>query len=387
MTAAQNIRPADIAMSAALCLVAVLSGFDIASRPNTVEPDAAWQWGLLVVPPLLVSVWRLHPVAVTIAVTVAQALIWTSDLPEVLLPVIVILYGAAHSSPLGLRTGIAATIALTTITAAGVVVADDVSAFQLPLVALTCGIALWLGRQSAVRQAEAERLGGALVEQRVASERQRADAVTAERALIARELHDVIGHTLSMIAVRAEAAGRVADHEPDAPIAAVGVISQAARAGLDETRRVLAGLRSAEQLELEPLADLDAVRELVRSVADAGVDVRLREHGTESATLTPLVASGAYRIVQEALTNAIKHGGDDVAITVAIDCSPEMLRVRIKNSVSHIEHDSHPGATQAGSGLTGMTERAAVLGGSVRVNDGSPETFVVTAELPKPLAE
>lgn len=371
----------DLTLAAALLGVAVLSGVYVDSgRPDTVVPTAWWQWLLIVIPPALVAVRRLDPVLVTGLATIAQAGIWISDLPEVLLPIIVILYTAAsEAGRRGVLAAIGSSLVLTIVTGIGVRIADDVTAYQLPLIALTCGTAIALGVNAARQRDTADRLATTVAETRLRSEHERSQAIADERSHIARELHDIIGHTLSVIAVRAEAADRVSCNKPDAAPAAVAAIAVAARAALDDTRRVLAGLRDSSTVDLAPPPDLDATRRLVTDLAKAGVDATLTETGCDANTPPAFIAGGAYRIVQESLTNAIKHGGPDVRIDVHIACDPTQLDITVSNSIERAGNDAR--SEISGAGLAGMAERANVLGGTLdaQVIDGR---FVVHSILP-----
>ena len=371
----------DLALAGSLLAVAVLSGsFIDASRPDTVEPSRWWHWSLMAIPPVLVAFRRLDPVAVVVVATAAQAAIWVSGLPEVLLSIIVILYTAvSEGGRRGFRAAVAASAVLTVVTAVGVGIADDVTLYQLPLIVLTCGTAIALGANAERQGRLAAELATSIAEARINSEHERAKAVADERSHIARELHDVIGHTLSVIAVRAEAADRVAERQPEAANDAVADIARAARSALGETRRVLAGLRKSAVLELTPPPDLAGTRRLVTDLAAAGVDATLVERGCDEHTPPPVVAGGAHRIVQESLTNAIKHGGPAVAVEVRLTCHGDELEIRITNSIDRAA--SADPARTAGAGLAGMAERADVLGGTF---DAGPMDgrFVVTARLP-----
>lgn len=389
MTVGANSRTAtvsaptrgDLVLAAALVGVAVLSGLYVdAARPATVEPSVWWHWALIVTPPCLVALRRLDPVLVVVLATIAQAGIWTSDLPEVLLPIIVILYTAAsEAGPNGVLVAIGSSAVLTIVTGIGVAVADDVTAYQLPLIALTCGTAVTLGMTAARRRATAETLATAVAESRLRIEHERDQAVADERSHIARELHDIIGHTLSVIAVRAEAADRVSERDPEAAPAAVNAIASAARSALNETRRVLAGLRESSAVDLAPPPDLEATRRLVTDLYEAGVDATLTEVGCENHSPPAFIAGGAHRIVQESLTNAIKHGGPAVSISVQLSCSPTQLDIEVTNSIGPVTGDAS--TRIEGTGLVGMAERASVLGGTLdarRIDD----SFVVRAALP-----
>ena len=244
----------DLALGGSLLVVAILSGLFIdAARPDTIEPSAWWHWLLISTPPVLVVLRRIDPILVTMVATVVQATIWVLDLPEVLLSMIVILYSAAsEAGERGLRVAVGSSVVLTAVTAAGVGVADDVTVYQVPLIVLTCGTAIALGVQADRQRTSTGELATQVAEIRLHSEYERAAAVADERNHIARELHDIIGHTLSTIAVRAEAADRVADTRPAAAHDAVTAIAAAARSALTETRRVLAGFRGSDGRRARP---------------------------------------------------------------------------------------------------------------------------------------
>ena len=370
----------DLALGGSLLVVAVLSGLFIdAARPDTVEPSAPWQWLLICTPPVLVAIRRVDPVVVTVVATVVQAAIWISDLPEVLLSMIVILFSAAsEAGARGLRVSVGASVVLTAVTAAGVGVADDVTLYQVPLIVLTCGTAIALGVHAARQRAVTGELATEVAEIRLRSEYERAAAIADERAHIARELHDIIGHSLSTIAVRAEAADRVAETRPEAAGDAVAAIAVAARSSLVETRRVLAGLREPDDVELTPPPDVDAIRRMVSDLAAADVDVMLTTQRCDVEPPPAVVAGGAYRIVQESLTNAVRHAGPDATIVVTLACGNGVLDVSVV--------DDGPGRRTdvevAGSGLTGMAERAAVLGGTFDAGNLPAGGFGVHAVLP-----
>ncbi len=371
----------DLALAGSLLVVAILSGFFVdANRPDTIEPSTWWHWALIATPPVLVAVRRVNPVRVTVLATIAQSAIWVSNLPEVLLAVIVILYTAASDEDSrGIPVATGASVVLTVVTGVGVAVAEDVTLYQLPLIALTCGTAIALGVNARRQRLAAAQLATDVTETRILADQERTQAVSRERAHIARELHDIIGHTLSVIAVRAEAADRVAQAQPAAAGEAVSDIAEAARAALGETRQVLAGLRESGPAALSPTPDLQATRQLVSDLAKAGVDATLTEHDCDKHNPPAVVASGAHRIVQESLTNAVKHGGPNVTIHVELTCRQTALNIRVTNTVT-AEASTAPTGTQ-GAGLTGMAERADILGGVFNAKR-EDKRFVVHASLP-----
>jgi signal transduction histidine kinase len=200
-----------------------------------------------------------------------------------------------------------------------------------------------------------------------------------ERARIARELHDVVAHHISMIAVQSEAARLlVPDLAPDGERRLVE-IGDTARAALTEMRRLLGVLREGEAAapvrEPQPgLHELDALVDEARVVS--GAALRLIVHGPVLA-LDPGVELTAYRIVQEALTNARRHA-PGAAVDVEIDYRPEALYLRVRDS--GLGRVSAPDA--GGHGLDGMRERAAMLGGTVTTGPLAGGGFAVAAVLP-----
>ena len=201
-------------------------------------------------------------------------------------------------------------------------------------------------------------------------------AVMVERGRIARELHDVVAHNVSMMVVQAGAATRVLDGEQAAVRSALEVIASTGRETVDEMRALLGMLRSddgADGLNPQPgLADLDR---LARGVREAGLPVTVRVEGDQRA-LPPALELSAFRIVQEALTNALKHAGPaDAQVTVRYQEGAVELEVA--------DSGSGPAGVQGtGHGLVGMRERAAMFGGELQAAPSDGGGFIVRARLP-----
>ncbi len=228
-------------------------------------------------------------------------------------------------------------------------------------------IRAWRGRAVALEQANRE-----LAESR---ELQAEVAVAVERGRIARELHDVIAHNVSMIVVQAGAAARVLEGQQPHVRSALEAIETTGRATVDEMRRLLGVLRqSGDGLALAPQPGLDELRHLVANVRAAGLPVELNVEGTP-AQLPPGLELTAYRIAQEALTNSLKHAG----------AARAELTVRYQPAAVEIEvRDDGTGSVNGnggGHGLVGMRERAALWGG--RLEAGRTEGgWLVRATLP-----
>ncbi|WBB68820.1 sensor histidine kinase [Micromonospora sp. WMMD812] len=216
---------------------------------------------------------------------------------------------------------------------------------------------------------------------RVAEERQRAlaeQAVADERRRIARELHDVVAHHVSVMGVLATGARRVLRRDPDAADEVIGTIEETGRATLRELRRLLDVLRTdaepAADLAPQPgLAGIDALAEQVR---DAGLPVTLRVEGTP-VPLDEGVALAVYRIVQEALTNALKHAGAATA-DVRLGYGADALEVEVTDT----GRGPGPGVDRIGHGLVGMRERVGLYGGVLRTGARAGGGFRVYARIP-----
>ncbi len=245
------------------------------------------------------------------------------------------------------------------------------------LLASLCPAAAWAGASLRARAEAAEHtaarqfIAGSLLEH----------TVRGERARVSRELHDVVAHHISMIAVQAETARLTTPGMPVAGAQRLSAIGDTARAALTEMRRLLGVLREDTRTDVgqrRPQPGLAQLNELLDEARDAsGSGIRLIVRGPMT-TLDPGVELAAYRIVQEALTNARRHA-DGAAVDVQLTYTPDALRLRIR--------DNGPGpppeALAGGHGLLGMRERAAAVGGSLRAGAAAGGGgFVVEATLP-----
>ena len=224
------------------------------------------------------------------------------------------------------------------------------------------------------RAAELEQLNRVLEEQR---EVQAQAAVAVERGRIARELHDVIAHNISMIVVQAGAAARVLEGDQPEVTKALGAIEATGRQTVDEMRSLLGVLRRADDgLALAPQPGLDGLEALVMQVREAGLDVELKIEGPP----VPLPAGidlSAYRIVQEALTNSLKHAnGARACVTVRYDSSAIEIEVQDDGQTA-----ANGNGSGSGHGLVGMRERVALWGGAL-TTERDEIGWTVRARLP-----
>jgi signal transduction histidine kinase len=241
--------------------------------------------------------------------------------------------------------------------------------------AALAGVAWQARREALVQDAARQVIAGDLLEH----------TARGERARIARELHDVVAHHISMVAVQAETARLTTPGMPAAGAQRLLAIGDTARAALTEMRRLLGVLREDARAAIpgppgadrQPQPGLRQLTELLDEARDAsGTGTRLILRGSP-ATLDPGVELAAYRIVQEALTNARRHA-PGAAVDVELDYADDALRLRIR--------DNGPGPPPTppagGHGLLGMRERAAAVGGQLSIGPAAGGGFFVVASLP-----
>ena len=201
-------------------------------------------------------------------------------------------------------------------------------------------------------------------------------AVAEERVRIARELHDIVAHAISVIVVQAQAGQRVLEGEQASAREALGSIETTGRQALVEMRRLLGILRKEDrELALAPRPSLASSRRPRRRVREAGLPVELHVEG-EAKQLPPGVDLSAYRIVQEALTNALKHAGPASA-QVVVRYRPEEVELEISD-----DGRGFVDGRDDGHGLVGMRERAALVGGNVESGSNGGRGYTVRARLP-----
>ncbi|WP_030756143.1 sensor histidine kinase [Streptomyces sp. NRRL F-5135] len=211
-------------------------------------------------------------------------------------------------------------------------------------------------------------------------------AVAAERARIARELHDVVAHNVSVMVVQADGAAYVLDAAPDQAKEALETISSTGRQALAEMRRLLGVLRTGdaeESGEYVPQPDVQQIQELVEKVREAGLTVDFRVEGT-ARQLPSGVELTAYRIVQEALTNTRKHGGPEAGASVRLVYFDDGLGLLIEDDGRGAAHELYEdgGADGRGHGLIGMRERVGMVGGTLDAGPRPGGGFRISALLP-----
>ncbi|WP_405809896.1 sensor histidine kinase [Streptomyces sp. NBC_00210] len=209
--------------------------------------------------------------------------------------------------------------------------------------------------------------------ERAAAEKRRADE---ERLRIARELHDVLAHSISVINVQAGVGLALLDTNPEQARTALTTIKAASKEALGEVRQVLDTLRAPGEAPRAPAPGLDRLPELVEQAAGAGLSVEVETEGERTA-LPPGTDLAAFRIVQEALTNVVRHSGSRTArVRIAYALGRVVLRI------DDVGPATGSDAGGSGSGLVGMRERAAALGGTIEAGTRPDGGFRVLADLP-----
>jgi signal transduction histidine kinase len=204
---------------------------------------------------------------------------------------------------------------------------------------------------------------------------ERREAVAAERARIARELHDVVAHSMSVMTVQAGAAEEMLKLDPARAVEPVRAVQEAGRQALVEMKRLVGVLREGdEEIGLAPQPGLADVERLVGQVRDAGLRVELRVEG-EPRSLPLGVDLSAYRVIQEALTNALKHaGGAPAVVTIRYGASDLQVEVADEGRAARLGEGGH--------GLVGMRERVGVFGGTFDAGPRESGGFAVRVLLP-----
>jgi signal transduction histidine kinase len=289
--------------------------------------------------------------------------------PAVIVPVFALAMLAFRRGPVvaGVASG-----AVDAVVIAGILVrGDSAGVLDARLFGLVLGTlaAVAMGTAGRLRRAAAAEGRARLVER----ERRRSEQ---ERLRIAREVHDVVAHSLAMINVQAGVAAHVADRRPEQAKAALLAIKEASRSALTDLRATLDVLRSGE--ERTPTPGMSRLPDLIATAGSAGLAVTV--HGAEeTAGLAAPVDVAAYRILQESLTNVVRHAAGADTVTVRLLRTGGQLEISV---LDNGEPTAAPAGTSAGNGLRGMAERAAALGGGVSAGPAAGGGFEVRARLP-----
>lgn len=358
-------------------LVLVVLLFDLLwSRQLWRLPGGFWSAASVGAVAATALLWRhRRPVAVfvVISVTTAVAAGFLGEQYLPILPLPMALYFLAAGSPL--PTAVAGLGAATAPLA--LLVARRISVEERPTA--VAGYVVLYGLPAVLSWVAGWR-AGAHERQVVVLERQRDEAIEQERRRLARELHDSVSHAVSVMVLQAAGARAVFGDHPDQAAAALGHIEASGREAMGELRRMVGLLRAGDVVEPDvELHGLTEVGALVESVRNAGLNVELAVDGV-AVRVDPSVDHTAYRIVQEALTNALKYGATDERVRVSIDWTTGLL-VEVVNSGAS-EARPRDASLSSGYGLVGLHERVALVGGDFEAGAGHDHRFRVRARLP-----
>ncbi|MFI5938329.1 sensor histidine kinase [Actinoplanes sp. NPDC051494] len=328
-----------------------------------------------------VTLRSLWPVVVTVVTAVVSAVVvqvTAEQQPLLLLAVAVVAYRLATLA--GRRT--------TWLVAGGstllMYLADALGAHARLLSSESFGVIAFLGMVTAIGDATRSRRAYiAAVEERARRAEQDRDEeaqrrVIQERLRIARELHDVVAHHIAVINVQTGVANHLLDRRPEGVRPALGHIHDACDTVLGELASIVGVLRQDDDPDFgtEPISGLDRLPALVTSLTAAGLEVRHRQDG-DARDLPAVVDLAAYRIVQEALTNAHKYGTGSAELVIGY--GPDTLSIDVVNAVADTR-----APTRSGFGILGMTERVAATHGTLTTRATPDGRFCVHAELPVP---
>ncbi|MDY7085462.1 MAG: histidine kinase [Actinomycetota bacterium] len=341
-----------------------------------------WVWALLLAGPVALLVRRRYPIA-AFAVAAAASLVFATMAEPHWFWAVAPVIGLFHLAACGRRTA--------AIAGAGTAYGTYLLLFwglrghlderALPgvretvLVGIALTAAIFLGGIAKIKREQMAQLMKVRAERERAEEEQQRRQASEERLRIARELHDVIGHHLSLINVQAGVGLHLMDREPEQAREALSAIKTASSEALREVRAVLGALRTEDEAApRQPALGLSRLDELT---ADAGLPVETVTTG-EVRVLPAEVDRAAYRIVQEALTNVRRHAGPGATASVGVDYLPTALHLAIRNTFAG---DAGPGDAAPGTGIAGMRARAQSLGGTLEAGpvDGG---FLVSVLLP-----
>ena len=377
-----NPLAVDGLLAAALATVSLLTLFDQTVEKGMHEPNALAALTALVTTAPVAVRRRVPLLAMALGCFGILAHI-VADFPEGWLPIVVLLltYTVGASAPphralIGLATMVVTMVLLGLSDAPGLGALGVIGNVAVFCLAWLIGLAIRTRREaleSQVREAQ----------ERANVERQRsARELAEERLRIAQELHDVVAHSMSVIAVQAGVGAHVLDQRPDQARFALEAISATSRDTLTEMRRLLGVLRDGEgERSHAPAPALTDVPQLVDDVRAAGVPVSLRVEGGSNC-LNAGVELSAYRVVQEALTNVIKHAGSPTRVDVTVTYAPGSLVVEVVDDGRGASAAGPDGGPDGGHGLLGMRERVGLWGGQLSTGPVPGGGYRVYAQLP-----
>ena len=365
----------DLALPVLVGILQVAAGIGNAwHHQHNVNLDAG-DWALLLVGPVALVARRRHPVAalwVAFAPTLAQSGEWSVYLSLIVAFFFAATHGHRRAAWASIVAGYVGSNWLGPLVSGGSLASLDQAGMLAAWLAVLVVVAeIWgMHKENAARAQAAREL----------DDRRRA---SDERLRIARDLHDVIGHNISLINVQAGVGLDLMDLQPEQARASLAAIKTVSKEALDELRSMLVALRQVgDDVPRTPAPGLERLPELLELNRAAGLSVTAEVVG-EPRPVPTAVAVAAYRIVQESLTNVARHAGPARAV-VRLSYEPDRLVVQVlddgRGGTAHGRSSS-----EGGSGIAGMQERAATVGGHLEAGPGPEGGFAVTAVLPSGL--
>ena len=256
----------------------------------------------------------------------------------------------------------------------------DTAPADLAFAAVFCSTAWLAGRSMRRRELEREQAEAVAAAKLQEAEARRVAAIAEERGRIAREMHDIVAHGMGVMVVQAAAAEQMLEVDPESAREPLATVRETGQAAIAEMRRLLGLLNDGDGDQTGPQPRLAELPALVERLQQAGMPVTMTVTGRPAA-LAAGVELCVYRVVQEALTNSLKHAGR-VATCVDVDHRPDAVAVEVRN-----EANPKPPSTSGvgtGHGLVGMRERVRLYGGQIDVGPQPDGSFVVAAVIPTP---
>ncbi|WP_250572536.1 sensor histidine kinase [Nonomuraea sediminis] len=359
---------------------------EVVQRPLTDLGNLGF--GLLIVSGVVVAVRRRWPVLVFVTAALASSVYYSLDFPDGpgWLGLFVALYTLAAYGD-GRRSLVIAGVGTSMLTVVWLVAAADIEPraaigwvfFRIGASVMSAALGESVRSRQVIATEAQER---AELAERTRDEEARA-RVDAERLRIAREVHDTVAHAIAIINVQSGVTAHVLDKRPDVAREALRAIEQTSSRALQEMRAILGVLRDDNGNDdgREPYPGLGQIDELAAKAREAGLEVELEET-SPAAPLPSAVGSAAYRIVQESITNVVRHAGP-TRVTVALNPGIEALEIRVTDEGSRAAPGHHSADPRpAGRGILGMRERCQLLGGELHAGPLPGGGFEVRARLP-----
>lgn len=360
---------------------------------NAAEPESVLRpladlgylgYALLIASGVVVAVRRLFPTTVFAVTALASATYYTLDYPDgpTWLALFVALYTLTAYGD-GRRSLFVAGAGIAVLTTCWLVAATDIEPraaigwvfFRIGASVMSAALGESVRSRGVIAAEALERAAWA---ERTREEEARA-RVDDERLRLAREVHDTVAHAIAIINIQAGVTAHVLDKRPERARVALEAIEQTSAQALREMRTILGVLRDANEGRV-PHPGLDQVDELIAQARDAGLDLKA-EIPPPATTLPSAVGGAVYRILQESITNVIRHAGP-TRVTVNVEYDVDTLELRVANEAGRAPTDHSPSSAGPGRGIIGMRERCQLLGGRLDAGPLPQGGFEVVARLP-----